>query len=93
MGIVHFIGRESDDISTEIGPDETVLQAAWRVGVEIPTKCGGQGYCAWCTQTIRSGINHVIGGSKYKPYEQGGKICAKTCQMKVGVDGEITIEP
>ncbi|MBI3331547.1 2Fe-2S iron-sulfur cluster binding domain-containing protein [Candidatus Peregrinibacteria bacterium] len=93
MGIVRFVGRGSEETVVEIGPDETILRAAWRSGVEIPTKCGGNGLCAWCTQTIRSGIEHVIGLPQYNPHDQDGKTRAKTCQMKVAEDGEVVIEP
>ena len=43
------------DFPLEPRPDETLLQAARRVGVRWPSACGGQAQCGTCVVEVVSG--------------------------------------
>lgn len=48
------------DVDWQLGPEETVIEAAWRSGYYWPTVCGGRAECTACHLFIEQGAEHVI---------------------------------
>jgi uncharacterized 2Fe-2S/4Fe-4S cluster protein (DUF4445 family) len=44
-----------EGVWVEVSPDETLMEAARRIGIEIASACGGQGTCGRCKVRILSG--------------------------------------
>jgi ferredoxin, 2Fe-2S len=36
---------------------QTIMEAAWELGLYWPTTCGGQGICTSCTCTVEDGLD------------------------------------
>ncbi len=48
-----------DDVSEEVSPSETLLDAARRAGVHISSPCGGEGNCGKCRVVVKQGKVHT----------------------------------
>jgi len=48
------------DVTFELGPDETLIAAAWREGYYWPTVCGGRGECTACHVVIEEGAANAV---------------------------------
>jgi ferredoxin, 2Fe-2S len=44
------------DVTFELGPDETLIAAAWREGYYWPTVCGGRGECTACHVVVEDEV-------------------------------------
>jgi 2Fe-2S ferredoxin len=43
-----------------VGPDETLIEAAWRSGYYWPTVCYGQAQCTTCHVKVLQGEDHLV---------------------------------
>ena len=78
-------------ISFEVGPGETVFEAAGRHGYHWPTICGGLGTCRTCVMTVVAGGDAC---SAIGPWEaeglaeigvaRGAEPVRMACQTRVG---------
>lgn len=50
---------EPSGIELEVRPGETLMQAAWRVGLHWPTLCYGLGTCTACKCEVVEGLDNV----------------------------------
>jgi len=83
---------EEHETEIEMLPDETVLEAAHRNGIMIPTTCSGHAACARCVCYIRSGIDDIVGKDHYRPSANKNEdSTAMTCQMQISDKGNVTI--
>ncbi|OHV62802.1 ferredoxin [Pseudofrankia sp. BMG5.36] len=48
------------DAELELEPDETIIEAAWRLGYHWPTTCHGQATCTVCHVEVLSGAEHLV---------------------------------
>ena len=48
------------DVTFKLGPDETLIAAAWREGYYWPTVCGGRGECTACHVIIEDGAANAV---------------------------------
>ena len=48
------------DVTFELGPDETLIAAAWREGYYWPTVCGGRGECTACHVVVECGAANAV---------------------------------
>jgi 2Fe-2S ferredoxin len=48
------------DVNLELGPDETVIEAAWRSGYYWPTVCGGRAECTACHLYVEEGADRLV---------------------------------
>jgi 2Fe-2S ferredoxin len=46
-------------IDLEVGQDETIIEAAWRLGFYWPTVCFGQATCTVCHVEVLDGFEHL----------------------------------
>ncbi|ONH28838.1 ferredoxin [Pseudofrankia asymbiotica] len=44
----------------ELGPGETIIEAAWRLGYHWPTTCHGQATCLVCQVEVLGGAEHLV---------------------------------
>jgi 2Fe-2S ferredoxin len=47
-------------VTFELGPDETLIAAAWREGYYWPTVCGGRAECTACHVVIEDGAANAV---------------------------------
>jgi NADH dehydrogenase/NADH:ubiquinone oxidoreductase subunit G len=65
-----------DHQEIDVNPGETILEAARKTGIEIPTLCyhkayGGQGMCRMCMVEVKSGhTTRVVASCTYPIYEE-----------------------
>jgi 2Fe-2S ferredoxin len=50
---------EPDRIVLPVAPDETLIEAAWRLGYTWPTTCYGRAECTACHVEIIAGAEHA----------------------------------
>jgi ferredoxin, 2Fe-2S len=50
---------EPDRIVLPVAPDETLIEAAWRLGYTWPTTCYGRAECTACHVEILAGAEHA----------------------------------
>ena len=50
---------EPDAIVLPIAPDETLIEAAWRLGYTWPTTCYGRAECTACHVEVIAGAEHA----------------------------------
>ncbi|HUC04233.1 MAG TPA: 2Fe-2S iron-sulfur cluster-binding protein [Acidimicrobiales bacterium] len=43
----------------DVGADETLIEAAWRLGYFWPTQCYGQAECTACNVEVLEGVEHA----------------------------------
>lgn len=54
---------EPDGLDIEVAPDETLVEAAWRLGYEWPTICFGQADCMTCHVRLIEGESAAVPAS------------------------------
>ncbi len=79
------------NIEVEVGPNETLLDAARKAGIYIRSVCGGKGSCKKCLVKIESG--------NYKTEEQVGEyviacrtICLDTCEVFIPPETRLGVQ-
>ncbi len=81
----------------EVNPEETVAEAAWRLGYSWPTRCWGQAECMVCHTKIISGEAEVEPASAYElermrallPIRWRNPSRRLACQLKVTGPGVV----
>jgi 2Fe-2S ferredoxin len=81
----------------EVGPKESVIQAAWRAGFQWPTTCWGQAECGVCAMEVLAGgqILSPVGPAEAArlralPRREGGTR-RLACQAKLVGPGTVTV--
>ncbi len=85
--------------SIEVGPEETLIEAAWRCGYYWPTVCYGQAQCTACVVAVTDGTEHL----RTPPGDEAealrkvrglrmpqGTVRRLACRLQI--DGPITVE-
>ena len=76
-------------LSFPVGPDETVIQAAWRAGLKWPTVCQGNANCGVCMSTVVDGLENcsAIAGDEAETLERVARVNGGpfrlVCRLKV----------
>jgi len=81
----------------EVGPKESVMQAAWRAGFQWPTTCWGQAECGVCAMEVLAGgeILSAVGPAEATrlralPRRDGGTR-RLACQARLAGPGTVTV--
>jgi 2Fe-2S ferredoxin len=93
VGHVHV---EPGGAQFDVGPGESVIQAAWRAGYQWPTTCWGQAECGVCAMEILEGFEFLVPADKVEearlrslPRRDGGSR-RLACQTRV-IGGNLTV--
>jgi 2Fe-2S ferredoxin len=83
----------------DVDPGESLLEAAWRAGLEWPTLCFGQAECMACRVEVVSGHEGVVPADddevdamrRRLPASQAGPNVRLACQMRVSGPNEVVV--
>lgn len=82
-------------IEVECKPNESIFEAALRVGVEIENTCGGGGSCGICRIKIEGGEEYLNKSNATEKSHIGNTYfithCRLSCQTKFISDGEVIV--
>jgi len=85
---------QPDQVSIEVPPDTTVLEAAAAAGLTLHTPCGGQGRCGKCAVRFLSGLVEPEAPERRfltpEQLEEGWRLA---CSARVTCDAEILLPP
>jgi ferredoxin, 2Fe-2S len=78
-------------VTFELGPDETLIAAAWREGYYWPTVCGGRGECTACHVVVEDGVANAVPAGRLESLVLAPVIAKRdprliirlACQLKV----------
>ncbi|MDY0092239.1 MAG: 2Fe-2S iron-sulfur cluster-binding protein, partial [Candidatus Vecturithrix sp.] len=81
--------------TVEIAPEQTVLEAAQQIGVDIVATCGGKGRCKSCRIKILEGEFSPPTAQEYKELGEHGiqRQFRLACQTVARSDGVVRITP
>lgn len=88
---------EPSGVEVEVGPDESVAEAAWRQGYTWPTKCWGQAECMVCFVRILDGELQTEPPSEAElsamrtrlPRRWRSPLTRLACQLRITGDGVV----
>jgi 2Fe-2S ferredoxin len=88
---------EPSGIEFDVGPRESVAEAAWRLGHVWPTKCYGQAECMTCfvkvldgeLQTVPPGEDELLQMRNRMPQRLRGPLTRLACRLQIKGPGVV----
>jgi 2Fe-2S ferredoxin len=86
-------------IVVSVDPGESLLEAAWRAGLDWPTVCYGQAQCMVCRIEVVSGHESIVPADDEEttamrsrlPRSQAGSNVRLACRMRVRGASEVVV--
>jgi 2Fe-2S ferredoxin len=86
-------------VAFSVDPGETLLQAAWRAGLDWPTLCYGQAECMACRIEVISGHDSIVAADEAEvaamrsrlPPSQTGSDVRLACRLRLNGPTEVVV--